>query len=123
MADHLVETVMSAIPGGTTTAIASDLPKEGKVNGTFSSVGTFKAMAVGKIFTAGIFDENGIGLVGFIVFQIDNSCTVNISPPCGGYRHPTFRADRNDELDAISWRCGLLFDGLLAKAMKGRGQG
>jgi hypothetical protein len=55
-------TISTAVIALTTTAIASDLPKEGKVNGTFSSVGTFKAMAVGKIFTAGIFDENGIGL-------------------------------------------------------------
>ena len=32
-----------------TAAIASDLPKEGKVTGSYNAVGTFKLVMIGKI--------------------------------------------------------------------------
>jgi hypothetical protein len=43
-------------------AMAADLPKEGKYSGTYSSVGTVKATAVGKERVLIAFDEYGLSL-------------------------------------------------------------
>jgi hypothetical protein len=46
----------------TTAAVASDLPKEGKISGgTYSAVGTYRPITAGKNLAASIFDETGIG--------------------------------------------------------------
>src|ERR1700747_2021189 len=42
-----------------TAAVASDLPKEGKVSATYNSVGTYKAITAGKNLAAWLFDETG----------------------------------------------------------------
>ena len=43
-------------------AMAADLPKEGTYNGAYSSVGTFKATAVGKERVLIAFDEYGLSV-------------------------------------------------------------
>jgi len=42
-----------------TAAVASDLPKEGKVSATYSSAGTWRQITAGKNLGAWIFDETG----------------------------------------------------------------
>jgi hypothetical protein len=42
-----------------TAAIAGDLPKEGKVSATYSSVGSFRPVSAGKKLTMWIWDETG----------------------------------------------------------------
>ena len=45
-----------------TSAVASDLPKEGKVSATYNSVGSYKPITAGKNLGAWIFDESGFQL-------------------------------------------------------------
>lgn len=41
-------------------AMAADLPKEGKLNGTYSGFGTFKATSVGKDRVLVVWDSNAL---------------------------------------------------------------
>lgn len=46
----------------TTAAVASNLPKEGRISGgTYSAVGTYRPITAGKNLAASIFDEAGLG--------------------------------------------------------------
>jgi hypothetical protein len=45
-----------------TAAVASDLPKEGKVSGTYNSVGSIKQITAGPNLVAWTFDENGFSI-------------------------------------------------------------
>ena len=45
-----------------TSAVASDLPKEGKVSATYNSVGSYKPITAGKNLGAWIFDESGFSV-------------------------------------------------------------
>jgi hypothetical protein len=56
-------------------AMAADLPKEGTYSGTYSSVGTVKATAVGKERVLIAFDEYGLSLGKGITDRMRRHCS------------------------------------------------